>query len=221
MYPSSPIPGCPELLFSQHLRLNRKTIFGVIKSLRASGSTHGSDGLELADRLAGWHFEEKAVNRIMLFTDGDFNIGLTQGNALSRYISEKRSAGIFLSEAQKALVQEAQSTLYTIAKDVKFQVEFNPNRVAEYRLIGYEKRLLAREDFHNDSADAGDIGAGHTVTVLHEFNPVEADLTASVVDDLWYGIANGAVGNHKKSPQPTEKAPLDNEYAFLKMRRPS
>eukprot|EP00526_Cylindrotheca_closterium_P004875 CAMPEP_0113638972 /NCGR_PEP_ID=MMETSP0017_2-20120614/20431_1 /TAXON_ID=2856 /ORGANISM="Cylindrotheca closterium" /LENGTH=636 /DNA_ID=CAMNT_0000550135 /DNA_START=39 /DNA_END=1949 /DNA_ORIENTATION=- /assembly_acc=CAM_ASM_000147 len=228
----------------------KETILAVIKSLYALGSTNGSGGLELAYKVAGENFDETAVNRIMLFTDGDFNVGLTRGDALTRYISEKRSTGIFLSvfgfgpsgqyrdgtmkalanhgngvavyidsikEAQKALVQEAQSTLYTIAKDVKFQVEFNPNRVAEYRLMGYKKRLLAREDFHNDSVDAGDIGAGHTVTVLYEFTPVEEDLTVSAVDDLRYGMAP-AVGNKKSQLTEKDPLPLDNEYAFLKMR---
>lgn len=228
----------------------KDSILTVIRSLQAYGSTNGSGGLELAYKVAAENFDETAINRIMLFTDGDFNVGLSRGDALTRYISEKRTTGIFLSvfgfgqsgqyrdatmkalanhgngvavyidsikEAQKVLVQESQSTLYTIAKDVKFQVEFNPNRVAEYRLIGYEKRLLAREDFKNDSVDAGEMGAGHTLTVLYEFTPVEEDSTASAVDDLRYGIVT-ALSNEK--PQPTDKdpLPLDNEYAFLKMR---
>jgi len=237
-----------DIVLRPTLVAEKNAILAVIHSLRAYGSTNGSGGLEMAYKVATESFDETAINRIMLFTDGDFNVGLTQGDELTRYISKKRDTGIFLSvfgygmmgqykdgtmkalanngngvavyidsikEAQKVLVQQSQSTLHTIAKDVKFQVEFNPKRVAEYRLMGYEKRLLAREDFNNDAVDAGEIGAGHTVTVLYEFTPVENDSTASAVDDLRYGVA-AALEN--TAPHSREENPLTNEYAFLKMR---
>ena len=168
------------------------------------------------------HFIKGGVNRVILATDGDFNVGTTSEGDLVRLIQEKAKAGVFLSvlgvgddnlndstmqkladkgngnyayldsveEAKKVLVRQINGTLVTIAKDVKIQVEFNPARVASYRLIGYEKRILRKEDFNNDKIDAGEIGAGHTVTALYEVVPVgsEANPAASVppVDPLKY-----------------------------------
>jgi Ca-activated chloride channel family protein len=191
--------------------------------LQAGGSTNGAEGIELAYKVAADSFVKGGVNRVILATDGDFNIGVTNQGDLIRLIETKAKTGVFLSvlgvgtdnlkdstmqkladkgngnyayldsvdEARKVLVQQINGTLVTIAKDVKIQVEFNPAKVASYRLIGYEKRLLRKEDFNNDKVDAGEIGAGHTVTALYEVVPAGAGVTdpaASVppVDPLKY-----------------------------------
>lgn len=188
----------------------------AIDALQPGGSTAGASGIELAYRLAQQGFIQGGINRILLATDGDFNVGITDFRQLKSLVEERRKSGISLStlgfgtgnyneqlmeqiadagngaysyidnlmEGHKVLVNEMSSTLATIAQDVKIQVEFNPATVREYRLIGYENRLLAREDFNNDKVDAGDIGAGHTVTALYELTPVSA---AGLVDPLRYG----------------------------------
>lgn len=175
-------------------------IQATIQSLRAGGSTNGGSGIHLAYAMAEQGFMKNGVNRVLLATDGDFNVGTVSLEALKDLIAEKRKSGIALTtlgvgtgnsndslmeqladvgngnyayldslqEAQKVLVNERAATLLTIAKDVKVQIEFNPAVVAEYRLIGYENRALRREDFSNDKIDAGEIGAGHTVTALYE-----------------------------------------------------
>lgn len=218
---------------------NSTRIINAMNNLRAGGGTAGAAGIELAYQLAEQNFNENAVNRVILATDGDFNVGITDRNELKRYVERKREKGIFLSvlgfgqgnyndhmmqtlaqngngvaayidtlqEARKVLVEEASSALFPIAKDVKFQVEFNPAAVAEYRLIGYETRALKREDFNNDKIDAGDIGAGHTVTAIYEFVPVGSN--ARTIDPLRYGA------QQERVVAPTEPA---NEYAFLKIR---
>ncbi len=182
-------------------------ILAALNNLQAGGSTAGAEGIALAYQLAEANFNSKGVNRIILATDGDFNVGQTSDDALQDLIERKRDKGIYLSvlgfgqgnyqdammqtlaqngngtaayidtlsEAQKVLVNEATSTLFPIAKDVKIQVEFNPATVAEYRLIGYETRALNREDFNNDKVDAGEIGSGHKVTAIYEITPVNAD----------------------------------------------
>ncbi len=197
-------------------------IIAAIDKLGAGGSTAGSAGLETAYQLAEEQFVEDGVNRILLATDGDFNVGPSDDASLKRLVEEKRKSGIFLSvlgfgqgnyndqlmqtlaqngngtaayidtlaEAEKTLVQEAQSSLFPIAKDVKIQVEFNPSRISEYRLIGYETRALAREDFNNDRVDAGDIGSGHSVTAVYELTPVGSP--ALSVDALRYGNENAS-----------------------------
>jgi Ca-activated chloride channel family protein len=179
-------------------------IKAVIEGLGAGGSTAGAEGIRQAYRLAEQHLDAKGVNRVILATDGDFNVGITNQDELKGYIERERGKGVFLSvlgfgmgnyndammqtlaqngngtaayidtvnEARKTLVDEATSTLFPIAKDVKIQVEFNPRTVAEYRLIGYETRMLKREDFDNDKVDAGDVGSGQTVTALYEIVPV-------------------------------------------------
>ena len=184
----------------------RATILASLERLGAGGSTAGAEGLREAYRLAGEHFVAGGVNRVILATDGDFNVGLSDPDALEDYIARKRESGVSLSvlgfgmgnyndalmqrlaqhgngnaayidslsEARKVLLEEASSTLVTIASDVKIQVEFNPAAVSEYRLIGYETRMLAREDFRNDRVDAGEIGTGHTVTALYELIPAGA-----------------------------------------------
>ncbi len=199
---------------------HKEQILSALENLQAGGSTNGAEGIELAYKTAADNFIKGGVNRVILATDGDFNIGVTNQGDLVRLIEEKAKSGVFLSvlgvgndnlkdstmqkladkgngnyayldsldEARKVLVQQMSGTLVTIAKDVKIQVEFNPARVASYRLIGYEKRMLRKEDFNNDKIDAGEIGAGHTVTALYEVVPVGAgsDPTTSVPSaDPW------------------------------------
>jgi len=215
----------------------RGKILASLERLRSGGSTAGAEGIRQAYLLAEQNFVEDGVNRVILATDGDFNVGITDTDELKSYIERKRATGVFLSvlgfgmgnyndalmqtlaqngngnaayidtlsEARKVLVEEATSTLFTIAKDVKLQIEFNPDTVAEYRLIGYETRLLNREDFNNDKVDAGDIGSGHTVTAIYELTPVGSG--AALIDELRY--------------QPRTEATTDraaDEYAFLKIR---
>ncbi|MDH5719439.1 MAG: VWA domain-containing protein [Spirochaetia bacterium] len=197
---------------------NGQAILSAFDRLQAGGSTNGGQGIELAYKTASEMFNENAVNRVILATDGDFNVGVTNQGDLTRLIEEKRKSGIFLTvlgfgmgnykdstmekladkgngnyayidtfaEARKTLLEEAASTLITIAKDVKIQVEFNPALVKAYRLIGYENRMLKKEDFNDDKKDAGEIGAGHTVTALYEIVPPEGEVNLQKVDDLKY-----------------------------------
>lgn len=198
---------------------NKSRIREAIVGLEAGGATAGGEGIQLAYRVAKENFIEKGNNRILLATDGDFNVGESSEDALVRLIEEKRKSGVFLSvlgfgtgnyqdskmqqlagkgngnhsyidnlnEAQKVLVTEFGGTLFTIAKDVKIQVEFNPVNVQAYRLIGYENRLLDKEDFNDDEKDAGEIGSGHTVTALYEVIPPGVENTfEKPVDDLKY-----------------------------------
>ncbi len=197
---------------------NKAEILGALNNLDAGGSTNGGQGIALAYRIAQENFIENGNNRIVLATDGDFNLGLTSDEELVRLIEQKRKTGIFLSvlgfgtgntndsmmekladkgngnyayidssdEARKALGAQVAGTLYTIAKDVKIQVEFNPAKVAGYRLIGYENRLLADKDFNDDQKDAGEIGAGHSVTALYEVVPTGQKIENAGVDALRY-----------------------------------
>ncbi|MCV9960859.1 VWA domain-containing protein [Pararhizobium sp. BT-229] len=219
---------------------DKAKILAAIDTLQPGGSTAGAQGLEAAYDLAERAFVKGGVNRIMLATDGDFNVGPSSDDELKTMIETKRKSGIFLSvlgfgrgnyndalmqtlaqngngtatyidtmaEAQKSLVEEAGSSLFPIAKDVKFQVEFNPQQVAEYRLIGYETRALKREDFNNDKVDAGDIGSGHRVTAIYEITPKGSP--AVLNDDLRYGTAPVA-----QQAEPAEKS---GELGFLKIR---
>ncbi len=219
---------------------NEDKILKALDSLQAGGSTAGAEGIELAYQLAEKNFRKGAVNRVMLATDGDFNVGIDNTEELKSFIERKREKGIFLSvlgfgegnyrdelaqalaqngngvaayidtiaEAKKVLVEQSTGSLFTIAKDVKLQVEFNPRTVAEYRLVGYETRALKREDFNNDKIDAGDVGAGHTVTALYEITPVGS--SAVSVDALRYQ-SEGAADKGDKSGSR-------NEYGFLKIR---
>ncbi len=214
----------------------------AIESLNAGGSTHGAAGISDAYKVAEMSFDKSAVNRVILATDGDWNVGITDKGELQKFIERKRDTGIYLSilgvgmgnhndalmqalaqngngiaayidtlsEARKVLVDEASSTLFPIAKDVKIQIEFNPARVSEYRLIGYETRALKREDFNNDKVDAGDIGSGHTVTAIYEITPVGAP---GVADGLRYGKEAA-----KPAAAPAPASGADSEYAFLKIR---
>ncbi|MBG0798228.1 VWA domain-containing protein [Methylocystis sp. L43] len=219
---------------------DKAKILAAIDALGAGDSTAGAQGIQDAYRLAESNFDKTAVNRVILATDGDFNVGVTDQSELKGLIERKREKGVFLSilgvgqgnyndalmqalaqngngaavyvdtlnEARKALVDEASSTLFPIAKDVKIQVEWNPARVSEYRLIGYETRALRREDFNNDKVDAGDVGSGHRVTAIYEITPVDAE--KKLVDDLRYG---------KKTPAPVAaQARAESELGFLKLR---
>jgi Ca-activated chloride channel family protein len=177
----------------------------AIDQLQAGGSTNGGAGIQLAYDLATQHFIKNGTNRVILATDGDFNVGITGDGKLVELIQAKAKSGVFLSvlgfgtgnikdakleqladkgnghyayidsprEAYRVLVEEMGSTLITVAKDVKIQVDFNPARVAQFRLIGYENRIMAHQDFKDDSKDAGEIGAGHHVTALYEIVPLQ------------------------------------------------
>lgn len=196
----------------------RERILNAVNSLRAGGSTAGAQGIQLAYRIARENFKEGGNNRVILATDGDFNVGVSTEAELIRLIEEQRKGGVFLTvlgfgegnlqdakmkalskhgngnyayvdsllEARKVLVQEMGANLLTIAKDVKLQVEFNPAKVKAYRLIGYENRLLRPEDFNDDRKDAGEMGAGHTVTALYEIVPTGVEGTIPSVDALKY-----------------------------------
>jgi Ca-activated chloride channel family protein len=218
----------------------RGKILAALDSLHAGGSTAGGAGIDLAYRLAQENFIRGGANRVILCTDGDFNVGVTSEAALERMVEERAKSGVFLSvlgfgrgnlndsmmerisnkgngnyayidgltEARKVLVQQAGGTLITIAKDVKLQVEFNPSQVAAYRLIGYENRILAAEDFNDDKKDAGEIGAGHTVTAYYELVPPGAERDLTDVDPLKY----------QTTEQPRNNAEKQRELLTLKIR---
>ncbi len=202
----------------------KATILDAIDRLQAGGSTAGGEGIRLAYRLAREHLMPEGNNRVILATDGDFNVGVSSEGDLVRMIEQEKRAGIYLTvlgfgtgnlkdakmealadkgnghyayvddilEARKVFVQELGATLVTIAKDVKVQVEFNPAKVAEYRLVGYENRLLAAEDFNDDTKDGGELGAGHSVTAIYEIVPAGASTGQPGVDPLKYQDAPAA-----------------------------
>lgn len=212
----------------------RTTILAALNALNAGGSTNGKGGLEQAYALAETMKTDGDVSRVILATDGDFNVGLSDPRGLQAYIENKRDTGTFLSvlgfgrgnlqdatmqslaqngngtaayidtlsEAQKVLVDNLTGALFPIANDVKIQLEFNPSTVAEYRLIGYETRALNREDFNNDAVDAGELGAGHTVTAIYEITPVGSP--AQLSDPLRY--------------QAAETTSDSDELGFLRLR---
>ena len=218
---------------------DRGRIHRALAELEAGGSTNGAQGIQLAYRTAREQFIDGGVNRVILATDGDFNVGLTSQSELLRLIEEQRASGVFLSvlgvgtgnikdstmemladkgngnyayldsldEARRVLVREAGSTLIAIAKDVKLQVEFNPAHVAGYRLIGYENRMLQHQDFNDDAKDAGEIGAGHSVTALYEIIPAGLPVPSSGVDPLRY----------QQSARPSIEAKSD-ELLTVKLR---
>lgn len=199
--------------------INKTKIKEAIDNLEAGGSTAGGEGIQLAYKVAKENFIQGGNNRVILATDGDFNVGASSDDDLVRLIEKERKSGIFLSvlgygmgnykdnkmqqladkgngnhsyidninEAKKVLVNEFGSTLFTIAKDVKIQIEFNPQKVQAYRLVGYENRMLDAEDFNDDQKDAGELGSGHTVTALYEIIPVGVkDEFTKSVDELKY-----------------------------------
>lgn len=216
-------------------------IVGALERLQAGGSTAGADGIRLAYATARKHFDPDGINRVILATDGDFNVGVSNRSELVRLIERERESGVFLTvlgfgrgnlndagmeqladhgngqyayvdtraEARRVLVEQADATLVTIAKDVKVQVEFNPQTVQAYRLIGYENRRLEDQDFNDDTKDAGEIGAGHHVTALYEIVPVGArgGVVGGDVDPLKYQV-----------PPELSEAAAKGEWLTVKLR---
>jgi len=210
-------------------------ILAVINALQASGATAGEQAIQLAYKQAEKAFVKNGINRILLATDGDFNVGITDFSTLKGMVAEKRKSGISLTtlgfgtgnyneqlmeqladagdgnysyidnknEAKKVVQRQLSSTLATVAQDVKIQVEFNPATVKEYRLVGYENRMLKQEDFNNDKVDAGDIGAGHNVTAIYEIVPVGQQ-----------GWLNDSRYQASAKTEPAKKS----EYAFVNLR---
>lgn len=218
----------------------RNKVFDALQRLRAGGSTNGGDGIRLAYKIARENFIKGGINRVILGTDGDFNVGTTSLGELTRLIEQERKHRVFLTvlgfgrgnladatmealadhgngsyayidsvaEAQKTLVREAGSTLVTVAKDVKLQVEWNPKHVQSYRLLGFENRLLAAQDFNDDTKDAGELGAGHSMTALYEVVPrATTGQATAAVDPLRY-----------QTPRATTEAADSDELLTLKIR---
>jgi len=209
--------GADQVILPPTAGDRKETIRKAVITLSSGGSTHASSGILTAYQLAKQSFIKNGNNRIILASDGDFNVGVTSRDELERLVAKERESGVFLSvlgfgmgnyhddtmeiladkgngnysyidtllEAKKVLIKQQAGTLFTLAKDVKLQIEFNPARVGGYRLIGYENRTLADEDFNDDKKDAGEIGAGHTVTALYELLPVNSKMVPSV-DPLKY-----------------------------------
>ena len=236
--------GC--VLESTH---SKDKIRNALDRLESGGSTHGSAGLQLAYELAEKHFIKGGTNRVILATDGDWNVGVTDKGDLWKMIERKAKGGVFLTvlgfgmdnlkddmlekladkgngnyayidtlnEGRKVLVDELGATLVTIAKDVKIQIEFNPAQVGAYRLIGYENRVMAAKDFADDTKDAGEIGAGHSVTAFYEIVPAGTPMPAPAIEPLKYQSAPAA----KVEPQPeikNLKSEISDELLTLKLR---
>ena len=221
--------------------VDKQKIFEALDALNAGGSTAGGAGIELAYKVAQKNFIKDGNNRVILCTDGDFNVGVSSEKGLENLIEEKRKTGIYLTvlgygmgnykdsklqtlsqkgngnhayidnlqEANRVLVQEFGSTMYAVAKDVKMQVEFNPAYVSAYRLVGYESRLLNKEDFNDDTKDAGELGAGHTVTAFYEIIPVGVKNPYGSVDELKY---------QKPSSPESVQGVNNNEMMTVKLR---
>jgi Ca-activated chloride channel homolog len=222
----------------------RGVINQAIDNLRSGGSTNGGGGIQMAYDMAQAAYSAEGINRVILATDGDFNVGNTSHGGLMGMIEARAKSGVFLTtlgfgmgnlkdstleqladrgngnyayidthaEARKALGRQLSGTLHTIAKDVKIQVEFNPSRVSHYRLLGYENRALANQDFNDDTKDAGEIGAGHTVTALYEVIPKGAGGVTPGVDPLKYSETGVSREEDRPTPQPTD------EWLTVKMR---
>jgi len=229
--------GASGLVLPSTSCMQKAEIMSAIDQLRAGGSTNGGAGIQLAYDVAAQNFTKKGTNRVILATDGDFNVGATSEGELIRLIEAKAKSGVFLSvlgfgmgnikdstlekladkgnghyayidsprEAYKVLVEEMGSTLITVAKDVKIQVEFNPAKVGAYRLIGYENRIMAHQDFNDDTKDAGEIGAGHHVTALYELVPPGKEIGLPRIDPLKYA-------------QPAPSTSPSNESFTVKLR---
>ena len=227
--------GASGLVLPSTSCMNKAEILSAIDQLQAGGSTNGGAGIQLAYDTAVKHFIKGGSNRVILATDGDFNVGISNRDELVKLIEAKRTSGVYLSvlgfgmgnlkdgqlealadkgnghyasidsidEAEKVLIKEMGATLVTVAKDVKFQIEFNPAKVGAYRLIGYENRMLAAQDFANDAKDAGEVGAGHHVTALYELAPP--------------GKAENAVAGSGSS-SPTKLAQPSPESVLIKVR---
>jgi len=229
----------------------KDVIVRALDDLQAGGSTNGGAGIQLAYSQAAANFIRGGVNRVILMTDGDFNVGITSQSDLTRLIEDRAKSGVFLSvlgfgmgnlkdstmerladmgnghyayidtlsEARKVLVEEMSGTLVTVAKDVKIQVDFNPAKVEAYRLIGYENRLLRAEDFNNDLKDAGDMGAGHTVTALFEIVPRGGDVPGPSIDPSVFQPAprRETAGRSTPAAAPTSNA-NSNDLLVLRLR---
>ncbi|MBI4004110.1 MAG: VWA domain-containing protein [Candidatus Omnitrophica bacterium] len=225
----------------------KATIRAAIDQLRAGGSTAGGQGIQLAYEIARKHFIQGGNNRVILATDGDFNVGISSRAELVRLIEEERKAGVFLTvlgfgtgnykdammeqladkgngnyyyidterEGRKVLGEELGSTLFAIAKDVKIQIEFNPAQVKAYRLIGYENRVLAKEDFNDDTKDAGELGAGHTVTALYELVPAGSGEAVASVDPLTFQQTRAVPSDDTMVVKLRYKAPDDDASRLL------
>jgi len=224
---------------------NKETIMQALDKLQAGGSTAGGEGIMLAYRIAEKNYIKGGNNRIILATDGDFNVGVSDNTSMEKLVEEKRGLGVYMTvlgfgmgnikddkmeiiadkgngnyayidniqEARRVLVQEFGGTLFTIAKDVKFQIEFNPAYVKSYRLVGYENRMLADEDFNDDTKDAGEMGAGHTVTALYEIVPAGSDETGlPLIDPLRYQSGP----ENREARAPVKDAP--RELCNIKLR---
>jgi len=233
--------GAAGLVLPSTSGADKTKIKDAIDKLDAGGSTAGGAGIKLAYKIAKENFAKNGNNRVILCTDGDFNIGASSDDDMERLIEEERKSGVFLtvlgygmgnykdnkmekladkgngnhayidgmSEAKKVLVNEFGGTLFTIAKDVKLQIEFNPAKVQGYRLIGYENRMLNKEDFNNDKKDAGELGSGHTVTALYEVIPVGVKSSfLEKVDKLKY----------QKNDDPLSKSSHTDEIMTVKFR---
>ena len=237
--------GAAGLVLESTTKSKKSEILAALDKLQSGGSTAGGAGLKLAYRVAQENFVEEGNNRIILATDGDFNIGASSNAEMERLIEEKRDHGVFMTvlgfgmgnykddkmeiiadkgngnyayidniqEAKKVFITEFGGTLFTIAKDVKFQMEFNPARVKGYRLVGYENRLLNDEDFNDDKKDAGEMGAGHTVTALYEIIPAGSDEPLKSIDPLKYQSNRG----EEPSVEPV-KADRSAELMTVKLR---
>ena len=228
----------------------KEKILAALNKLEAGGSTAGGAGIKLAYKIAKENFIDGGNNRVVLATDGDFNIGESSNASMVRLIEEKRKDGIFLTvlgfgmgnykdskmeqlsnagngnyayidnilEAKKVLGKEFFGTMYTIAKDVKIQIEFNPAKVKAYRLIGYENRMLKAEDFNDDKKDAGEIGSGHTVTALYELIPANSDEKIKGVDDLEYQKKNIVNSDNLMTLKLRYKEPAGNASKLIKQK---
>jgi len=230
--------GASGLVLPSTTANNRETILAAIDNLTPGGSTNGASGIELAYQIAAANQIKEGVNRVILATDGDFNVGVTNDGDLTRLIEDKAKSGVFLTvlgfgmgnlkdstlerladkgngnygyidtenEARKLLVDQLSGTLITIAKDVKLQIEFNPARVVAYRLLGYENRLLAAEDFNDDTKDAGEIGAGHAVTAFYEIVPVAPPAEQQAADKPAEEKPADAADDQPAADKPAEEA---------------
>ncbi len=231
---------------------NKSKILDAIQRLTAGGSTAGGEGLKLAYRIAEENFIEGGNNRIILATDGDFNVGVSSTSEMERIVEKEREKGVFMTvlgfgtgnikddkmesiadkgngnyayidniqEARKVLITEFGGTLFTLAKDVKFQLEFNPKQVKAYRLIGYENRLLNDEDFNDDTKDAGEMGAGHSVTALYEIVPVGADSETPSVDPFKYQssqLVSGKISKELLTIKLRYQLPHENKSKLMEL----
>ncbi len=236
--------GAAGLVLPSTFGFHKEKIVEAIDKLTSGGSTAGGAGIKLAYKIAKENYVHNGNNRVILATDGDFNVGASSDTDMEKLVEERRNDGIFLTclgfgmgnykdskmetladkgngnyayidnidEAKKTLVEEFGGTMYTIAKDVKLQVEFNPSKVKAYRLVGYENRMLNDEDFNDDTKDAGEMGAGHTVTALYEIIPVGVESKfLPDVDELKYKISETNTSKEMVNVKVRYKQPLENK----------